>query len=69
VELFQTRASQLDGSQGHSGHGTFMNVIRLMASGSIETRKMITARIPLDDIPHYMEKLIRREEVKVLVKP
>jgi threonine dehydrogenase-like Zn-dependent dehydrogenase len=69
VELFQTRASQLYGSQGHSGHGTFMNVIRLMASGSIDMRKMVTARISLDDIPRYVEKLMRKEEVKVLVKP
>lgn len=69
VELFQTHASQLYGSQGHSGYGTFMNVIRLMASGSIDMRKMITTKISLDEISHFIEKLINKEEVKVLVKP
>lgn len=69
IELFQTHAAQLYGSQGHSGYSTFRNVIRLMVSGSIDMRKMVTARISLDDIPYYIERLMRKEEVKVLMKP
>jgi len=69
IESFQTRASQLYGAQGHSGHGTFMNVIRMMAEGAIDTRNMISARIGIDDTSSYIQKLIRKEETKVLVKP
>jgi len=69
IELLQTHASQLYGAQGHSGYGTFRNVIRLMAAGKIDLRKMITARIDLDETPKYVERLIRKEETKVLVKP
>lgn len=69
VELFQTHASQLFGSQGHSGYGTFRNVLRLMAAGRIDMRKMITSRITIDEIPAYIERLIKKEEVKVMVKP
>ena len=69
LELFQTHASQLFGAQGHSGYGTFKNVIRLMAAGAIDTRKMVTARTSIEGIPEHVEKLMRKEEVKVLVKP
>jgi len=69
IELFQTHASQLYGAQGHSGYGSFMNVIRLMAANAIDLRKMITARIKLDETPQYIDRLIKKEEIKVLVKP
>ena len=35
LETFQRRGAQFFGSQGHSGHGNFANVIRLMASGRL----------------------------------
>jgi len=69
LELFQTHASQLFGAQGHSGYGTFKNVIRLMAAGAIDTRKMVTARTSIEGISDYIKRLISKEEVKVLVKP
>ena len=69
IEYFQTHASQLYGAQGHSGYGTFKNVIRLMATGAIDTRKMVTARTPIEGIPEYIEKLVNKKEVKVLVRP
>jgi threonine dehydrogenase-like Zn-dependent dehydrogenase len=69
IEYFQTHASQLYGAQGHSGYGTFKNVIRLMATGAIDTRKMVTARASIESIPEYIEKLVNKKEVKVLVKP
>jgi threonine dehydrogenase-like Zn-dependent dehydrogenase len=40
-----------------------------MATGAIDTRKMVTARASIESIPEYIEKLVNKKEVKVLVKP
>lgn len=69
MEKFQIRRSQLFGSQGHSGHGTFPNVIRLMASGRIDMTGMITRRYGLDEAIEAMKQATKREDVKITVKP
>lgn len=59
IERFQTRRAQIYGSQGHSGHFVFYNVIRLMASGKLDTSKMVTARFPLDRYEEAFDLLIK----------
>ncbi|MGB9857448.1 MAG: scyllo-inosose 3-dehydrogenase [Dictyoglomaceae bacterium] len=68
LEHFQTHASQIFGAQGHSGYGTFQNVINLMASGRIDMTKIITSRFSLDDALKAMEKATRREDGKITIK-
>ena len=69
VERFQTHRAQIYGSQGHSGHFVFYNVIRLMASGKLDTSKMVTARFPLDRYEEAFELLIKgRSHAKVQFK-
>jgi hypothetical protein len=68
LEHFQTHASQIFGAQGHSGYGTFQNVINLMASGKIDMTKIITSRFSLDDALKAMEKATRREDGKITIK-
>ncbi len=68
LEHFQTHAAQLYGAQGHSGYGTFQNVIRLMASGRIDLRPIITSRFPLAAAVAAIEKASLRQDGKVLVK-
>ena len=68
LEHFQTHAAQLYGAQGHSGYGTFQNVIRLMASGRIDLRPIITSRFPLNAAVAAIEKASKRQDGKVLVK-
>jgi len=68
LEHFQTHASQIFGAQGHSGYGTFQNVINLMASGKIDMTKIITSRFSLDDTLKAMEKATRREDGKITIK-
>lgn len=66
IERFQTRRAQIYGSQGHSGHFVFYNVIRLMASGKLDTSRMVTARFPLDRYEEAFELLIKgRSHAKV----
>jgi len=69
MERFQIRRSQVFGSQGHSGHGIFPNVIRLMASGQIDMTKIITKRYRLDEAVEALEQAAKRVDVKATIKP
>ena len=69
LEAFQVRRSQFFGSQGHSGDEIFPNVIRLMASGAIDNRKMITARYTLEQAVDAIKRSGSRTDGKILVKP
>lgn len=69
LERFQVRRSQVYGSQGHSGHGTFMNVIRLMAAGKVDMTRIITRRYRLDDALEAMEQATKRVDAKITIKP
>jgi scyllo-inosose 3-dehydrogenase len=69
LDQFQVRHAQFFGSQGHSGDDIFPNVIRLMASGAIDNRKIITARFPLDRAVDAIKRSGSRTDGKILVKP
>lgn len=69
LERFQVRRSQVFGAQGHSGHGIFPSVIRMMGAGLIDNTKMITSRFPLAEAVAALEKATRREDGKIMIKP
>lgn len=69
LEKLQTRRGQLFGSQGHSGHGIFQNVIRLMASGKIDMTKIITKRFKLEEGIRAFEEASKRVDAKIMIKP
>ena len=69
LDQFQVRHAQFFGSQGHSGDGIFPNVIRLMASGAVDNRKIITARFALDEVRDAIKQSGARTDGKILVKP
>ena len=68
LEHLQTHAAQVFGAQGHSGYGTFQNVIRLMASGRIDLRPIITSRFALADAPDAVLRASKRQDGKVMVR-
>jgi scyllo-inosose 3-dehydrogenase len=68
LEHFQTHAGQLFGAQGHSGYGTFQNVVRLMGAGRVDLRPIITSRFPLAEADKAVEKASQRRDGKVMVK-
>jgi threonine dehydrogenase-like Zn-dependent dehydrogenase len=68
LEHLQTHAAQVYGAQGHSGYGTFQHVIRLMASGRIDLRPIITSRFPLNAAVDAIERASKRQDGKVMVK-
>ncbi len=69
LETFQVRHSQFFGSQGHSGHENFPNVIRLVASGRLDLSPIVTARYKLDQTVDAIAKSVTRTEGKIMVFP
>jgi threonine dehydrogenase-like Zn-dependent dehydrogenase len=69
LEAFQVRRAQAFGAQGHSGHETFPNVIRLVAAGRLDLSPIITARYNLAGTKDAIAKSIERADGKILVKP
>ncbi len=64
-EVFQVRRANVVGAQGHSGHGTFPNVINAMASG-MDVRPMMTKEISLEGVPDDIVNLrTDRKECKI----
>jgi scyllo-inosose 3-dehydrogenase len=68
-EVFQVRRAQVVGAQGHSGYGTFPNVISCMAAG-MNVLPIITKKINLDEAEANIRLLqTDRNEVKITVLP
>lgn len=56
----QGKAGQIFASVGHSGNGTFENVIRLMGAGKIDIRPMISSTYSLDQGMEAFEESKKR---------
>jgi len=69
LEDYQVRRVQIYGALGHSGQGAFQNVIRLIASGQLNLRPMISASVALSDAPAAFKRLESREDAKILIRP
>jgi 2-desacetyl-2-hydroxyethyl bacteriochlorophyllide A dehydrogenase len=69
LEDYQVRRVQIYGALGHSGQGAFQNVIRLIASGQLNLRPMISDTVELGDAPAAFKRLLSREDAKILIKP
>ncbi|MGC9529272.1 MAG: scyllo-inosose 3-dehydrogenase [Candidatus Bipolaricaulaceae bacterium] len=69
LERFQVRRAQLFGAQGHSGHGIFPAVIRLMGAGLVDNSRIITGRFPLTRALDALQQATKREDGKIIIKP
>jgi threonine dehydrogenase-like Zn-dependent dehydrogenase len=69
LEACQVRRAQVFGAQGHSGHETFPNVIRMVAAGRLDLSPIITARYGLKQTVDAIAKSTERSDGKILVKP
>ncbi len=68
-EAFQVRRAQAFGAQGHSGHETFPNVIRLVASGRLDLSPIITSNYALEQTVDAIAKSVERSDGKIIVNP
>jgi scyllo-inosose 3-dehydrogenase len=69
LESFQVRRAQAFGAQGHSGHETFPNVIRMVAAGRLDLSPIVTSRYGLEATVEAIAKSTERADGKILVKP
>ena len=46
-----------------------MNVIRMMASGKLDMRPMVSARMPMDDAASAFKRLENRQDAKIILLP
>ena len=69
LEVLQVRRSQVFGAQGHSGHETFPNVIRMVASGRLDLSPIITARYKLEETVDAIAQATERRDGKIMVRP
>jgi len=69
LETFQVKRAQIYGSQGHSGHGIFPSVIRMIGAGLVDNSRIITSVFPLAEGVEAVKQASRREDGKVIVRP
>jgi threonine dehydrogenase-like Zn-dependent dehydrogenase len=68
-EAFQVRRAQAFGAQGHSGHETFPDVIRMVAAGRLDLSPIITAHYDLEQTVDAIAKSVERSDGKIMVHP
>lgn len=66
-EPLQVKRARLVLAKGNAGMGTYPHVLRLMASGRLDPRPMITARYPFGQIQTALEASKARGHGKILV--
>jgi threonine dehydrogenase-like Zn-dependent dehydrogenase len=66
-EPLQVKRASLVFAKGNAGLGTYPNVLRLMASGRIDPRPMVTGTFPFDQILTALETSRARGYGKILV--
>ncbi|MFX1410127.1 MAG: scyllo-inosose 3-dehydrogenase [Promethearchaeota archaeon] len=67
-EYFQVKRARIVGSQGHSGHGNFPNVINCMATG-MDLTPIITKEVRIEEVPENLKLLqMDKENCKISIK-
>jgi threonine dehydrogenase-like Zn-dependent dehydrogenase len=67
-EPLQVKRGILVLAKGNAGMGIYPNVLRLMASGRIDPRPMVTAKYPFKQIPAALEASKARGHGKILIE-
>ena len=68
LRKYQGNSAQLYGSEGHTGQQVYPRTIRLMASGQLDNRRMITSTFDLSEADEAIEQAAERVDGKVLVE-
>lgn len=68
LDALVSGANKIIGSRGHSGHGIFSSIIKLIASGRLNPQKMITARYPFKKVLEAFRASTKRTDGKIIVR-
>jgi len=66
-EPLQVKRARLVMAKGNAGHGTYPHVLRLIASGRIDPRPLVTAKYPFLEIADALAAARGRRHGKILV--
>lgn len=67
LDALVSGANKIIGARGHSGYGIFPYIIKLLASGRLDIRKMITARYPFEKVLDAFRMSTKRCDGKIIV--
>jgi threonine dehydrogenase-like Zn-dependent dehydrogenase len=67
IHPWQMNGGYISGSNGAAGHGIYTNISALMASGRIDMRKMVTAKLHLEDIKDGFVQASNGTSGKILI--
>jgi threonine dehydrogenase-like Zn-dependent dehydrogenase len=67
LDALVSGANKIVGARGHAGYGIFPNIIRLISSGRLEVREMITARYPFDQVIEAIQRSTQRTDGKIII--
>lgn len=56
------------GSRGHAGYGIYDNIIKLLASGRLQVKDMITTVTNFDNVLEALEQSVKRTDGKIMVR-
>jgi threonine dehydrogenase-like Zn-dependent dehydrogenase len=68
LDALVSGANKIIGSRGHSGHGIFSSIIKLIASGRLSPQKMITIRYPFKNVLDALMASTKRTNGKIIVR-
>lgn len=68
LDALVSGANKIIGARGHSGHGIFPYIIRLIASRRLDLAKMITAKFPFPEALDAIKSSTCRRDGKILVR-
>ncbi len=68
LDALVSGANKIIGARGHAGYGIFSNIIRLLASGKLDLRKIITAHYPFNEVLEAIKCSSSRTNGKILVR-
>ena len=68
LDALVSGANTIVGARGHAGCGIFPHIIRLIASGRLDLRKMITSRYPFRRVIEALEDSVARTDGKIMIR-
>lgn len=68
LDIFVSGANGIVGSRGHSGYGIYENIIKLIATGRLNIKDMVTAKYEFPDVLEALKKSVDRTDGKIMVK-
>ncbi len=68
LDVLVSNANSISGARGHAGYGIFPNIIRMLSTGRVPARKMITSRYTFADVMDALDRSTRRTDGKIMVR-